>query len=137
MPLVLDFKRDFVPTRFTFAWTELLLGPEERVLGFQSQEAHGVGDSVSEVGFHFDVASLANLSLGRSIAYDTGSLSEVRFIGDDLDAPSFSDCDFAGEASEIDADGCHYLLLVHINFKMRCHYLNLSHRKFQNLPEYL
>lgn len=53
------------------------------------------------------------MSLGGSVADDTGGFSEVGFVGDDFDTASLGDGDLASEASEVKAYGCHDLLLVH------------------------
>ena len=113
LALVFDIEGYFVAFGSAFAGAELFLGSEEGVVSSESEEAGGVGDGVFPVGLDFDMSCLSDLSFVGSVADDAGGLPEVGLVGDDLDASSFSDCYFAGEAAQVDSDGNCHLLLVH------------------------
>ena len=58
-----NLERNSVLFRDAFGRTELGLGPEEGEGRGKAEEAHGVGDCVFEVGFHFNVAGFTNVAL--------------------------------------------------------------------------
>jgi hypothetical protein len=113
LSLIFNFKGNTIILREAFRWAEFLFSPEHGVFRPQAEETSWEGDGVLEVGFHLDVASLSNVSLSRSIAYHTGSLSKVGFVGDNLHASSFGHCYFTGPRSKINPDGSTNLLIAH------------------------
>lgn len=114
MALIVDIEGDSILVLEGFGWGEFGLSPEERVGGVKAEESHGWYDGVFEVGFHFNVSTFADLSLLFAVANNTGSLPEIGLIGDDLDATSFSDGDFAFVSTKIDTDGSRLKLLWHL-----------------------
>lgn len=105
--MIFDFKGDTIVFIHTFGRAEFFLGSQHWVVGLESKESVRVRDSIFEVGFHFDVSSFTNISLVSSIADNNWGLSEVGFVGDDLDSSSFRHGDFACPGAEI-------LSLIHI-----------------------
>ena len=96
LALILDLEGNFVILVDASSRAESLFLAKEGIVRSQTHETGGESDSVSKVGLHFDVARLADLSLGRTIANDDRGLSEVGLIGYDFDATSFGDGDFTG-----------------------------------------
>jgi len=96
LALILDFEGNFSVFVDALARTEFFLRSQEGVLGVESYESGRESDGVFEIGLHFDVARLSDLSFGRSIAYNDRGLSEIGFVSDDFHSSSLSHCDFAG-----------------------------------------
>ena len=95
MTLVLDLESNAVIFGGALGRTVSFFLPEEGVILSKTEESRRKGDCVFPVGFDLDVSGLTDLPFRGSVAYDAGSLSEVSLVGDDFDATSLGDCDFA------------------------------------------